>query len=179
MRSINGVVIGIVKSLEDPENLGRVQLSFPWMNETEPESNWARIAVPMAGTEHGIQFMPEVDDEVLVAFEQGDLRWPYVIGFLWNGQQKPPQTDPKKRTMKTVSGHTLEFDDTDGSEKISLLWKGDKPSIVLKQSDLTITFSDTCTITMNTSHIEIMFGGSKITLDNAGVKVEGAQIKLN
>ena len=180
MRTINGVVIGTVKSVDDPESLGRVQLTFPWMNEAEPESNWARIAAPMSGGERGFQFMPEVDDEVLVAFEQGDLRFPYVIGGLWNGQQKPPRTDPKKRAIKTVSDHTLEFDDTDGAEKISLLWKGDKPSFELEQDKITIALNATCKITMESSGISIEFdSGNKITVDSSGVTVKGTQIKLN
>ncbi len=180
MRTISGVVIGLVRSVDDPESLGRVQLTFPWMNEAEPESNWARIAVPMSGDQRGVQFMPEVDDEVLVAFEQGDLRFPYVIGFLWNGQQKPVQTDPQKRTIKTVSGHTLEFDDTEGSEKISLLWKGDKPSFELEQDKIALSLNDTCKITLESTSITIQVDGSnKITLGSDGVKINGTRIDLN
>jgi uncharacterized protein involved in type VI secretion and phage assembly len=180
MRSINGVVIGIVKSLDDPDQLGRVQLSFPWMNESEPESNWARIAAPMSGGERGFWFMPEVGDEVLVAFEQGNLTHPYVVGFLWNGQAKPPQTDLKKRTLKTVSGHTIELDDTDGSEKISLLWKGDKPGITLEKTKITVMLNDNCQITLEESKIDIKLNSTTfITLDSSGVTVKGAQIKLN
>jgi uncharacterized protein involved in type VI secretion and phage assembly len=133
------------------------------MSAGEPQSNWARIAAPMSGPERGFFFLPEIDDEVLVAFEQGDLRFPYVLGFLWNGQQKPPHTEPTKRTIETVSGHILEFEDKGGSEKISLLFKGDKPSITLEQSKITITFDD----------------GNKIELSASGVKVTGTKIELN
>ena len=180
MSRIPGVVIGIVKSVDDPEGLGRVQLTFPWMSEGEPESNWARIAAPMAGPERGLQFMPEVDDEVLVAFEQGEMRLPYILGYLWNGQDKPPRDDPKLRTVQTVSGHVLEFDDTDGSEKISLLWKGDKPSITLETDSIAIKLSDNTFITMGSSDITIQFSsGNSIKLSSSGVKIEGTLIELN
>jgi uncharacterized protein involved in type VI secretion and phage assembly len=177
---ISGVTIGLVKSLDDPEGLGRVQLTFPWMSEDEPESNWARIAVPMAGAERGMQFMPEVGDEVLVAFEQGELRLPYVLGGLWNGEDKPPRDDPKLRTIQTVSGHVLEFDDTEGSEKISLLFKGDLPSIVLEADSVGIKLSANTLITMDSSSLTIQFdGGNSITLSSGGVKVSGTKIELN
>jgi uncharacterized protein involved in type VI secretion and phage assembly len=163
VRSIPGVVAGIVRSLDDPEGLGRVQLTFPWMSEDEPVSNWARIAAPMAGAERGFQFMPEPGDEVLVAFEQGDLRFPCIVGFLWNGEDKPPRSEPKQRAIQTVSGHVLEFDDTSGSEKISLKWKGGEPSIVLEQTKISI----------------ILDGGNSIELSPGGVKVKGTLIELN
>lgn len=178
MRTISGVVTGIVMSLDDPEELGRVQLRFPWMNENEPESNWARIAAPMAGGERGFQFMPEIDDEVLVAFEQGDLRFPFVLGFLWNGQQKVPQADSQKRTLKTVSGHTLEFDD--GGETISLLWKGATPSLELAEERISLKLNNSCSLILTASNITIEFNsGTRIFLDSSGVTVKGTQIKLN
>ncbi len=137
MSRISGVAIGLVRSLDDPQGLGRVQLTFPWMSEDEPESNWARIAVPMAGAERGMQFMPEVGDEVLVAFEQGELRLPYVVGSLWNGEDRPPRDDAKLRTIKTVSGHVLEFDDTEGSEKITLTTQGEH-KLILNDTEGTV-----------------------------------------
>lgn len=180
MSRMAGVVIGLVRSLDDPEGMGRVQLTFPWMGEGEPQSNWARIAVPMAGGERGMQFMPEVGDEVLVAFEQGELRLPYVLGYLWNGQDRPPRDDPKLRTIKTVSGHVLEFDDTEGSEKISLLWKGDKPGITLEQSSLEVSFDSTVSIKLEAGKITIQADpGNKIELSSSGVKVTGTLIELN
>src|SRR5689334_12460780 len=86
---VYGVVVAIVTNRKDPEEMGRVKLRYPWLGENA-EGYWARIATPMAGNERGIYFLPEVEDEVLVAFEHGDLRFPYVIGSLWNGRDKPP-----------------------------------------------------------------------------------------
>jgi phage baseplate assembly protein gpV len=114
-----GLVIGIVRSVDDPESLGRVKVSFPWLSG-DNESQWARVARAMAGHERGEWFMPEVDDEVLVGFEFGNMQYPIVVGFLWNGVDKPPNSgiDTKVRRLKTVSGHMLEFDDRSGQETI-------------------------------------------------------------
>lgn len=156
-RKVNGVTVGVVKEVDDQ---GRVKMSFPVLGL---DSDWTRVAAPMAGRERGFQFMPEVDDEVLVAFDQGDVNNAYVLGYLWNGVDKAPQTDAKIRTLKTVSGHLLEFDDNDGDEKITLKFKGGNPSIVLEQSKLSITFDDSTFIELSAS----------------GVKIKGSLIELN
>lgn len=131
---INGVVIGIVTNNKDPEKLGRVKVKFPWLSNDD-ESNWARIASPMAGKEMGIFFLPEVEDEVLVAFEYGDINIPYIIGSLWNGKDKPPLTndDGKNnfRIIKSRSGHIIKLDDTDGEEKIEIVDKGEKNMVII------------------------------------------------
>ena len=97
MRRVAGVAIGIVTSVNDPEGRGRVRLNFPWLDLNS--SDWAPVAAPMAGSKRGVFFMPEVDDEVLVAFEHGDFDHPFVVGFLWNGVDKPPETDRKNRVI--------------------------------------------------------------------------------
>ena len=135
---ISGVVIAVVTSNQDPEGLGRIKINFPWRGEKD-ESYWARIASPMAGNERGMVFYPEVDDEVLVAFEHGEINQPYVIGALWNGKDKPPETnsDGKNniRKIKSRSGHEIIFndDDTAMKEKIEINTKG-KHKIVLDDS---------------------------------------------
>jgi len=86
-----GVTIGLVTNNDnDPDKLGRVKVKFPYLSD-ELESDWARVASIGGGPERGILFMPEVGDEVLVAFEHGDLRRPYVLGGLWNGKDKLPE----------------------------------------------------------------------------------------
>ena len=94
---ILGVVTGVVTNNKDPDKLGRVKVRFPWLSDTD-ESWWARVASPMAGKDRGVFFLPEVDDEVLVAFEHGDPRFPYVIGALWNGSTPPFLTTTTART---------------------------------------------------------------------------------
>lgn len=141
---IHGVVVGIVTNNQDPQGLGRVKVHFPWMSEKD-ESNWARVAAPMAGKERGFYTLPEVEDEVLVAFEHGRVDYPYVLGALWNGKDKPPADngDGKNniRVFKSRSGHVVRLDDTDGSEKIEIIDAKGKESLVFdaKQNTITIT----------------------------------------
>jgi uncharacterized protein involved in type VI secretion and phage assembly len=135
---VYGVVIAVVISNQDPDGLGRIKINFPWRGEKD-ESFWARIASPMAGNKRGMVFYPEVDDEVLVAFEHGEINEPYVIGALWNGKDKPPETnsDGKNniRMIKSRSGHEiiLNDDDSSGKEKIEINTKG-KHQILLDDS---------------------------------------------
>src|SRR5262249_39229390 len=90
-----GVVVGVVTNNQDPDDMHRVKVRFPWLSkDTERvESNWARVAAPMTGRGRGQYFLPEVDDEVLVAFEHGQIDHPFVIGSLWNGQDTPPDSN--------------------------------------------------------------------------------------
>lgn len=155
-QTIAGVVTGVVKSLDDPDGLGRIQVTFPWLSDDNPESYWARVATLLAGPERGSQFLPEVEDEVLIAFDHGDLRLPYIVGYLWNGSQHPPHTEQKRRTLKTVSGHTLEFDDTEGSERIALQFKGDLPSVTIDQNAISIKFSDSSYIELTAAELKIV-----------------------
>lgn len=113
-----GVVIGLVTDLDDPDGLGRIRVEFPLLDNTV--SNWARVAAPMAGPGLGAFFQPEVGDEALVAFEADDIRRPYILGYLWNGDNAPPSDDPNMRMIKTVSGHKIVFNDTSGEEQIDI-----------------------------------------------------------
>ena len=111
---VKGVAIGIVTQNRDPDGLCRVKVRFPWHDQPR-ESYWARLAVPMAGKERGMVMIPEVDDEVLVAFEREDLRFPYVLGALWNGKDKPPLANDDgnndRRVLQSRSHHYLLFND--------------------------------------------------------------------
>ena len=125
MSKIPGVVTGVVKSVEDPDQQGRVQISLPYLGG-QNDSTWAPVATLMTGGGRGSWFMPEVGDEVLVAFNQEDVQHPFIIGFLWNGQDKPPAKDisTKVRRLQTVSGHHIDFYDIEGEEKITITTKG-------------------------------------------------------
>lgn len=115
--TIPGVVIGIVTDNNDPQDMGRVKVNFPWLSP-DFSSDWFRMATPMAGPDRGFMFLPEVDDEVLVAFEQGDPQRGFVIGCLWNGRDRPPMTTStavqggvRHRRIKTRYGHVIDLDD--------------------------------------------------------------------
>lgn len=112
----HGVVVGVVTNNRDPQNLGRVKVRFPWLTNDE-ESHWARVATLMAGKERGSFFLPEVDDEVLLAFEHGSIDHPFIIGGLWNGVDQPPETNQNGqnniRKIRSRSGHEIIFDDND------------------------------------------------------------------
>jgi uncharacterized protein involved in type VI secretion and phage assembly len=178
---IFGVVTAIVTNNQDPDNLGRVRVRFPWLaTEGEGESWWARVAVPMAGKEMGVYFLPEVDDEVLVAFERGDVRFPYVIGCLWNAHRLPPEENKDgqnaKRTIKSRSGHIVRFDDTDGEEKIEILDAKGVVSIVVdsKEKTVTITAEKDVTITSSDGKLKLSGKGVEITSSDAvKVKADG------
>lgn len=120
---IAGVRVGIVRDNEDPEQLGRVKLEFPWRGAAD-ESYWARIATNMAGDGYGTFYLPEVDDEVLVGFENGDIHSPIVLGSLWNGNTKPPAGNADGnndvRAVVTRSGHRIEFDDNDSAGQVRI-----------------------------------------------------------
>jgi phage baseplate assembly protein gpV len=125
--AIDGVVIGLVKDIDDPIGEGRIRVKFPWLTDDDNElSGWAPIVRGLAGKERGYWFMPELDDEALIAFEHGDFDHPFVVGFLHNGVDTPPDSgiDAKVRRLKTVSGHILEFDDRDNRERILLKTQG-------------------------------------------------------
>lgn len=109
---IPGVVTAVVTDLDDPQQEGRIRVQYRWMPD-EPVSPWAPIAVAFAGNGRGAYFMPEPGDEVLVAFEQGDFDHPFVVGFLWSGADRPPETNPRVRVFHSLNGHRIEIYDPD------------------------------------------------------------------
>lgn len=139
---VSGVAIGIVTNVKDPNDMGRVLVKFPWLS-ADSESAWAPVLGIGAGNARGFYVLPEVNDEVLVAFVNGDLNYPYVLGGLWNGQDKTPTAvgtavaqDGKVdvREFKTRVGHILRFTDKSGEEKIELLDKTGKNTLVIESS---------------------------------------------
>lgn len=134
--TVSSVTVGIVTNNKDPEKLGRVKLKLP-IRECENETDWVRIATLMAGKEMGSFFLPEVGDEVLVAFNEGDVRKPFVIGMLWNSQEPPPEKneDGKNniRKFKSRSGNEIIFGDEKGKEKITV--KTAKGQIIQMQDE--------------------------------------------
>ncbi len=117
-------LVGIVTDNEDPKGWGRVKVKFPTLTE-EDASNWARLVAPGAGPNRGIYWMPEINDEVLVAFEHGDIHRPYIIGGVWNGVDPTPRTigetvvngNVRLRESKTRFGHKVTLVDDDRADE--------------------------------------------------------------
>jgi len=182
-----GLAVGIVTNNKDPENRGRIKVRFPWLAD-EAESHWARLAVPMAGADRGMLFMPEVNDEVVVAFEHGDFNRPYIVGAVWNGEDAPPLAASSavdgsgavvKRIMKTRAGHIIQLDDTAGAEKIEIIDKSSGNSIVIDTAANKITIEAKMEIELKAGQA-INLSAPQIKIDGTqGIQLSGAQIESN
>lgn len=126
MSRMSGVITGQVMSVNDPDGQGRVQVKFPYLGG-QNESYWAPVATLMSGGGRGSWFMPEVGDEVLVAFNQDDPAHPHILGYLWNGENQPPETDPQLRVIRSVNGHEIRLYDPAPSQ-------GDRGYIQIKDA---------------------------------------------
>jgi uncharacterized protein involved in type VI secretion and phage assembly len=149
---------------------------FPWL-DLDHESHWARVAATMAGNGRGAYFLPEVDDEVLMAFEHGSLEHPYVIGTLWNGKDKPPEnnSDGKNdnRTIWSRSGHVIRLRDSDSDARVEIIDKTTNNKIVITSSDnkITIEAQGDIEITSHTGKVSISAVGVEIT-SSTDVKIQ-------
>ncbi|WP_224245082.1 VgrG-related protein [Hyalangium gracile] len=179
---IHGVVTGRVTNTQDPDGLGRVKLALPWLDE-KFESGWARVATPMAGGERGFYLPPEVEDEVLVMFEHGDVTAPYVVGSVWNGQNKPPapNDDGKNnlRVLKSRSGHTFTLDDTQGEEKVILSDKTGKNLILIdsKNNSMSIQVDKDLTIQAQ-GEISVQSQGNMTLKSQGDLAVDCANLSI-
>lgn len=187
----SGVVVGIVDSLKDDDRLGRVRVRFPHLEDQQSEL--ARLATLMAGPDRGAFFRPEPGDEVLLAFEYNDWRRPYIIGSLWSKKDPPPTDDGQEknnwRFFKSRSGQLIKLDDTDGAEKIELVGKGGKHTVVVDSGannirvvsdsgDVTVT-ANAGRVTVNAKTVEIT-AREQMTLSAGGtLTIRGATVKIN
>jgi uncharacterized protein involved in type VI secretion and phage assembly len=168
---IPGVVAGVVTDNKDPDGGGRVKVRLPWL-DPDAESAWARVATPMAGNERGLFYLPEVDDEVLLAFEHGDLDYPYVIGALWNGKDKPPETNSdgknNKRLIKSRSGMTVLLDDTSGSEKVEIADKDGKEKIVIDVAGKKVSLTSSGDIEISAAQGKVAISAQTVEISATG-----------
>jgi uncharacterized protein involved in type VI secretion and phage assembly len=172
-----GLYPAIVKDVVDPDNQGRIKVGFPWMGEAgEDVSAWARLVTLYAGDDQGWEILPEVDTEVVVAFEAGNIDRPYIVGAVWNGKEslpEPPQAANNKRLCRTRSGSLLEFDDTEGAAKVTVSMKsGHKLVLDDAQQQVTLQHSNGCEIVMN------MSGQVRITA-NSTVEVNASAVNIH
>jgi phage baseplate assembly protein V len=156
-------VIGTVKDNMDLTGLGRVQVTLSALADMEP---WARVAAPFAGSDYGHYSLPQVGDEVLVAFERGDPRHPYVIGSLWSMDSQPPADLPTdatdKRIVKTPKGHVIELDDLQQSITITTTTGQE---IALSPGEIVVKAGDgAATITLKTDGSISLKGSTEIKL---------------
>lgn len=204
-RKIDGVMVGIVTNNSDPEGLGRVKLKLP-IREVENETDWVRIATFFAGDNRGSYFIPEVGDEVLVAFHLGEVRQPYVIGMLWNRSQAPPAEDVAGiqsnniRKITSRAGHEVVFDDgvihgkvtitTRRGQKIEMDDLLDKIDIsdMAGVNSISIwgSFKQSITITSGLSSITLGASGNVtinapagITINSGKVSISGGVVNVN
>jgi uncharacterized protein involved in type VI secretion and phage assembly len=186
-----GVVSGIVTNNQDPDKMGRVRVKFADLG-SDCESWWARTATPMAGAGRGMYSLPEVGDEVLIAFQQGDVRYPYVVGSLWNGKDAPPEDNSdgqnNRRVIHSRSGHLIRLDDKDGDEKIEIIDKTGSNSITIKSSDNSITITCNGKLSIQAKQgIEIISDAdikikAQATIDieaGAPMTLKGAMVNIN
>lgn len=178
-----GLVIGIVTDNQDPDGYGRVKVKYPWLSG-DHTSDWARVVILGGGAQRGIEFIPEVNDEVLVGFEMGDIHYPYVLGGLWNGQDTPPKKvtsggKVQQRIIRSRSGHTITLDDTDGAGGVTIEDKnGNKVALDSGANTLTITAKGNLTLE---AQGQVQIKGMGVTVDggSATVDVKGSMINLN
>lgn len=198
-----GVMMAIVTDNKDPKGLGRVRVTYPW-REASDESYWARLAAPMAGPDRGQFFLPEEGDEVLVAFENGDLEYPYVLGGLWNGKREPPEDNADGnndlRTVRSRSGHAVTFDDAEsgggvtietaggqvielsdesGSESVSVTDGSGQNALTFDPNTGAVSLSGGGTLAIEATNIELK-GDGNVSIESSGVlTLKGSLVKIN
>jgi uncharacterized protein involved in type VI secretion and phage assembly len=195
---LRGVAVGVVADNRDPEGLGRLRITFKW-RENPDKSYWARMAVPMAGKGRGIWFLPEVGDEVLVACDAERIAHPYVIGALWNGKDKPPETNSDGRNdirkIRSRSGHEIIFDDgaqgridihlSDSKRKVVLdpdgiLISDDSGNqIEIKSLPGTINIKSNTRLSIQSNVIDIKADASMTLQATGTLTIQGALVKIN
>lgn len=182
-----GVYPALVKEVADPDGQGRVKVALPWSPDGEGGSYeaWARLATLMAGGDRGSWFIPDVNDEVLVAFAAGDPRHPFVVGSLWNGQDAPPermdgagQNDIK--AIRSRNGVKITLDDAQGRERLVLETPAGQV-VTLKDGPGSIEVKDSSgnTLTLEASGITVN-ASSKVTIQAGGVvEVSASVLNVN
>jgi phage baseplate assembly protein V len=160
---IAGVVTATVADVNDPEQLGRVELLFPWLDQ-DFVLTWARVAFMGASASAGAFWVPAAGDEVLVAFEHGDPRLPYVLGGLYSSDRKPAATTTDQRSLTTPSGHVILLDDTDGDEKIAIVDKTGDNRIVITSSDNGIAISAEGDVTIESASGRVSITGNDVEI---------------
>jgi uncharacterized protein involved in type VI secretion and phage assembly len=184
--NFSGVCVATVAGLDDPEGEARVRVDFP-MLPTGPKSAWAPLARPFAGAGRGMYYMPEVGDEALVAFEHGDFDHPFIVGFLWNGQDGQPDDDINEnvRRIQSKAGHQIDLDDRPGKHAIVINTAGGN---TIEMSDGLVPKIKISTKLGNSVELDdnpavgisaTTVSGQGVQINNLGVTVTAAKVTIN
>jgi phage protein D/phage baseplate assembly protein gpV len=178
-----GLVIGVVSDNLDPENMGRVRVAFPWLNP-DHASDWARVLAVGAGEARGIQFLPEVGDEVLVGFEMGDAQQPFVLGGLWNGVDHPPLRgdeavagEVRRRVIRSRTGHELLFDDAQDGGVTIRDRRGN--TIRLSSADDLLTVEAVGELRLRAATNLSIEAAGRVAISGQGVEVDGGSATVD
>ena len=189
-----GVAVGIVTDNNDPLTMGRVKVSYPWLAD-DAESSWARLVAPGAGKDYGVTWIPQVGDEVLIAFEHGDISSPIVLGGMWNGKDTIPfdyGTDLDAGSVTycgftSRTGHKVSFFESSSESKIHLLTANGEVSVILDDKNKELKIETTGKVLFDAQgDVEIKTQGS-FKVDATGVEIKasgqtaikGATVALN
>lgn len=172
-----GLYPAIVSDLVDPEAKGRIKVKFPSFGAAgETVAAWATLLTPYADDDQGLEILPEVDSQVVVGFEAGDPARPYIVGACWNGRRALPESADAAnnlRTLKTRSGSLLQFDDTQGAEKVTVsMQSGHKLVMDDGTQEITIEHSNGCKININ-------IAGQVTITANATVEVNASAVNIH
>jgi len=181
-----GVYTALVTDIKDPDGQGRVRVKLPWSPDPSGKAYeaWARLNVFMAGNDRGAWFVPDPGDEVLVAFEAGDARRPYVLGALWNGKDAPPESmdgaaKNARKTLRSRNGVVVTLDDTDGKETLTLTTPGGQ-SVKLEDGPGRVEIKDSNgnTVELSSSGITLT-ASAKVTVQASQVEVSASMVTVN
>jgi uncharacterized protein involved in type VI secretion and phage assembly len=200
---VEGVATGIVTNNKDDEGLGRIKVRYPW-REDRQDSYWARPARPGAGNDRGVFWLPEVGDEVLLAFDKGKIEHPYYLGSLWNGKDKPPagNSDGENNTrlirtrsghefrlfdkagqetveLKSKGGHHLLLDDSSGSATIEIKDSSGSNKIVIKTAENSISIESGLSLKIRSQTIDIEAGASMSLKATGTLTIQGGLVRIN
>jgi uncharacterized protein involved in type VI secretion and phage assembly len=181
-----GIYPALVSDIKDPDGTGRVKVTLPWSPDTGSDryEMWARLATLMGGNNRGSWFIPDVNDEVLVAFEAGDPRRPYVLGGLWNGSDSPPESmdgsgQNNKKVLRSRNGVKITLDDQNGQEQFICETPGGQ-KITLKDGPGSIEIADS-----NGNSIKLQSSGvtvnasAKVTVTASLVEISASMLTVN
>lgn len=178
-KRLYGVYPAEVTDIKDPDGQGRVKIRLPWSPDGGGAGYeaWARLATLMAGPQRGTWFIPDPGDEVLVLFEGGDPRRPYVVGALWNGSDSPPESmdgagNNYKKSIVSRRDIRITLDDTEGQETLSIETPGGQ-KITLKDGPGSVEIRDS-----NGNSIKLESSGITVTA-SANVTVRASQVEVN